>query len=50
MHNDPGRQEYDDERETFLRKRGVRIVRFENREVFEDLEVILEEIALYFQG
>ena len=50
VHNDPGRQEYDAERETFLRRQGIRIVRFENREVFEDVEVVLEEIAFHFRG
>lgn len=50
VHNDPGRQEYDAEREVFLRRQGIRIVRFENKEVFEDLEAVLEEIALYFRG
>ena len=50
VHNDPGRQEYDAEREAFLRKQGLRIVRFENREVFEDVEVVREGIALYFRG
>jgi len=49
VHNDPGRQDYDAAREAFLRKQGLRIVRFENREVFEDLEVVLEGIALHFR-
>ena len=30
VHNDPGRQDYDAEREAFLRKQGLRIVRFDN--------------------
>lgn len=50
VHTDPGRQDYDAEREAFLREQGLRIVRFENREVFEDVEVVLEGIALYFRG
>ncbi len=35
-HNDPGRREYDAEREVYLRDQGIRIVRFENKEGFEN--------------
>ena len=49
-HNDPGRREYDDEREAYLRDQDIRIVRFENKEVFENLEVVLEGIAWHFRG
>ena len=49
-HNDPGREEYDAEREAFLRKQDIRIVRFENRAVFEDVEVVLEGIAEHFRA
>ena len=49
-HNDPGRREYDAEREVYLRDQGIRIVRFENKEVFENLEIVLEGIAWHFRG
>ena len=49
-HNDPGRREYDDEREAYLRDQDIRIVRFENKEVFENLEIVLERIAWHFLG
>ena len=48
MHNDPGRREYDDEREAYLREQGIRIVRIENREVFDNAEVVLQAIAWHF--
>ena len=47
-HNDPGRREYDDEREVYLRGQGIRIVRFENKEVFENAEIVLQAIAWHF--
>ena len=49
-HNDPGRREYDDEREAYLRDQDIRIVRFENKEVFENLEIVLEAIVWHFLG
>ncbi len=49
-HNDPGRREYDDEREAYLRDQDIRIVRFENKEVFENLEIVLEAIAWHLLG
>jgi very-short-patch-repair endonuclease len=39
---------YDEERAQFLEAEGIRIVRFENREVFERLETVLEAIAYHF--
>jgi len=47
-HNDPGRREYDDEREAYLREQGIRIVRFENKEVFKNAEIVLQAIAWHF--
>ncbi len=49
-HNDPGRREYDDEREAYLRDQDIRSVRFENKEVFENLEIVLEAIVWHFLG
>jgi very-short-patch-repair endonuclease len=44
VHNDVMRQEYDAERTVFLQNQGVELVRFENREVFENIEGVLERI------
>jgi very-short-patch-repair endonuclease len=36
--------EYDGERTEFLKRKHVRVLRFENRQVFESLEFVLAEI------
>ena len=48
VHDDPGREEYDDARTVSLEAHGIRVVRFENREVFDDPEAVLEAIAMHF--
>lgn len=50
IHNDPLRHEYDSERETYLLEQGITVVRFENRQVFEQTEVVLQAIAWHFAG
>lgn len=40
----------DDERTEYLNKKGIRVIRFENVEVFENLEYVLEEIRKCFGG
>ena len=50
VHNDSLREEYDVEREVYLRRQGIRIVRFENKDVFEDVGVVLEEITKHFRA
>ena len=47
-HDDPFRRAYDDAREAALQAHGVKVVRFENREVFENPRLVLEAIALHF--
>ncbi|MDX1543243.1 MAG: DUF559 domain-containing protein [Christiangramia sp.] len=37
-------QEYDSKRTEDLNKLGIRVVRFENKMVFENLEQVLQEI------
>lgn len=41
----------DMERDAFLRAQGIRVLRFENRLVFEQMQAVLEEIeaAFYFE-
>lgn len=44
-HNDVARYSYEDARERLLRKQGVKVLRFENRDVFENLDSVTEESA-----
>lgn len=45
VHQDPARAEYDSERERWLwEAEGIRVVRFENREAMERVEVVVEAI------
>lgn len=48
-HRDPGRSEYDDDRADALKRHGIRVIRFENREVFENPEGVLLAIANHFK-
>lgn len=49
-HEDPARRAHHAEREAFLRSRGVRVLRFENRLVFEQPEVVAEAIQFALGG
>ncbi|KAA9345693.1 endonuclease domain-containing protein [Adhaeribacter soli] len=40
--------EADSERSAFLESHGIKVLRFENKEVFEQLDGVLEEIRLAF--
>ena len=44
-----GKEEYDRERTKFLEAHGYRVLRFENREVFEDMEEVLGKILAHVQ-
>ena len=44
VHNNATAFEYDQKRTNFLAKNGFRVVRFENKMVFENLSSVLEEI------
>ncbi len=48
VHFNPLRREYDEQRDAFLRQHGIRTVRFENREVFDHPERVLEAIAWHY--
>lgn len=41
--------EYDKERTAFINAAGIRVIRFENKEVFNNLESVLEEIKRNFK-
>lgn len=45
VHDSPAAQQYDAARTDALAAAGLRVLRFENRRVFEDLEGVLAEIA-----
>ena len=44
VHDDPARAAYDGEREGRLREEGVRVIRFENRLVMEQVDVVVAAI------
>jgi very-short-patch-repair endonuclease len=49
-HFSPEGDDYDLERDSFLKNLGLKVVRFENQEIWDDLERVLEEIRSYFKG
>jgi len=49
-HEDVARACYDARREAYLRSRGLRVLRFENRQVLEQLDTVLEAIRQAFRG
>jgi len=46
-HFDSTRSDYDVKRTQFLEQKGIRILRIENREVFESLEEVLASIRVH---
>ena len=44
IHNSPNVKEYDEWREEYLKDRGYKIVRFQNEEVYNDIENVLSKI------
>ena len=47
-HQMPGAEYYDEIRTAFLVKLGLRVIRFDNKDVLDDLESVLDEIARHF--
>ncbi|WP_353563996.1 endonuclease domain-containing protein [Longimonas sp.] len=47
-HDGPLRSEYDAERQVYLETKGIRVVRFENKQVFKDEEGVLAYIRKQF--
>jgi very-short-patch-repair endonuclease len=43
-HYGPAAGDYDDRRTRYLKERGIKVFRFENRTLYRDLEGVLEEI------
>ena len=48
VHDDAQSWQRDELRSAFLRKQGLRVIRFENHEVMENLEGVLAQIRLQF--
>ncbi len=44
-HFEPGEEEKDKQRQSFLESVGIRIVRFQNTAVWENMDVVLEELT-----
>ena len=42
-------QEYDEQREIWLREQGLRVLRFSNEEVLGNTEMVLEKIVMFAQ-
>jgi very-short-patch-repair endonuclease len=49
-HFDSTRSEYDVKRMRFLERQGIRVLRFENRQVFESLEEVPTAIQVHLKG
>lgn len=47
IHNTIKQQEHDEKRDKFLASVGIKVLRFENRFVFENAEQVLKEILEY---
>ena len=48
MHNDPYQAQYDAERDRQLKELGFTVLRFENKEVFQNTEAVLRIIVSGF--
>ena len=48
VHFNENAMEYDYERKLFLESFGIKVIRFENRLVFEETEYVLNRISSYF--
>ncbi|MBI3957064.1 MAG: DUF559 domain-containing protein [Candidatus Kerfeldbacteria bacterium] len=49
-HFSPEQRQYDDARTSFLAKLGLRVIRFRNDEVLEDLEGVLKRLEVILLG
>jgi len=49
-HDNIGSIIYDEKRELYLKEQGLRVIRFRNKEIFHQLEAVLEEIKQNFNS
>ena len=50
VHNNPVAEDYDQLRSNYLQRKGCRVIRFENRIVFDHLSNVLSEIQDNFMN
>jgi very-short-patch-repair endonuclease len=50
VHNDPMQAVYDEERTNRINQLGIKVVRFENKLVFEDMIGVLRVVASHFKS
>jgi len=48
IHDEPGSDEHDRLRDEWLERRGLRVLRFDNKAILDDLEGVLDEIERHF--
>jgi very-short-patch-repair endonuclease len=49
IHNNPAAEDYDDERTAYFDNMGYKVIRFENKMVFDHLESVLREMKDNFR-
>lgn len=49
IHNNPEARDYDEERTAYFNNMGYKVIRFENKMVFDHLESVLSEIKDKFK-
>jgi very-short-patch-repair endonuclease len=50
VHNTPEAQYYDDQRTKYLENLGYKVIRFENKMVFENLPSVFKDIKDHFKN
>lgn len=48
VHRDEAAEAYDAKRSAYLKKAGIKVIRFENFLIFDEMEYVLERIRSYF--
>ncbi len=49
-HFTPEGGDYDEKRDSFMSGLGITVIRFENRDVFDNIEAVLEDIKNNFKN
>ncbi|EFI33654.1 protein of unknown function DUF559 [Desulfonatronospira thiodismutans ASO3-1] len=49
VHNDQMRRDYDETRQEYMENLGLKVLRFENRQIFTDIDNVLESIKKHFK-
>jgi very-short-patch-repair endonuclease len=48
VHDDPSQLEHDRIRDSWLRQQGLRILRFDNKQILDDTESVVDAIMIHF--